>query len=297
VFEVSLSAPSGLPTSVDLSTKNGSAKSGSDFTTAFEVSDDGGASWVSASTATFAVEQTRLLVRVPVLSDATAEGDETFTLTASRSAGVTSNGSASATATITESATLSGGASHDVLAGGPAAETLNGNDGNDRLYGGAGADTLDGGAGHDVLVGGAGNDQLTGGAGVDVFRWELADHGAPGLPAQDRITDFDAAPVAAGGDVLDLRDLLVGEAPGPAGSAGNLGSYLEFDTSSVAGSTVIHVSTTGGFTGGTYSAAAEDLSITLTGVDLRASLGLGATANDNQVIEELMNRSKLAVGP
>jgi hypothetical protein len=63
----------------------------------------------------------------------------------------------------------------------------------------------------------------------------------------------------------------------------------------VAGQTTIRISSTGGFTGGTYAAGAEDQRITLTGVDLRAGLGLLASATDNQIIQELLTRNKLVV--
>ncbi|MES1162438.1 MAG: type I secretion C-terminal target domain-containing protein, partial [Rhizobacter sp.] len=149
-----------------------------------------------------------------------------------------------------------------------------------------------GGSGNDILYGGAGNDTLTGGTGADTFAWTLADRGTGGAPAKDAITDFDVAPVASGGDTLDLRDLLVG-ANHVGTDPGNLAKYLDFDTTSTPGSTVIHVSSTGGFANGSYSAASEDETITLQNVDLRAALGLGSGATDNQIITELLTRNKL----
>jgi Ca2+-binding RTX toxin-like protein len=141
-----------------------------------------------------------------------------------------------------------------------------------------------------VIVGGAGNDALSGGAGADVFAWSLADRGAPSTPAIDRISDFSLEPVAAGGDALDLRDLLQGSFNTLA-SPGNLQSYLDFSVAG--GNTEIRISSTGGFTDGTYSAAAEDQRIVLEGVDLVAGLGLAAGASDNQILQELLNRGKL----
>ncbi|MGH8789002.1 MAG: beta strand repeat-containing protein [Cupriavidus necator] len=82
---------------------------------------------------------------------------------------------------------------------------LTGSAGNDVLYGGAGDDQLTGSGGNDVLVGGAGADTLTGGAGSDTFRFLRAD-----AASVDTIGDFDVVPEAAGGDVLDLSDLLSG---------------------------------------------------------------------------------------
>ena len=185
---------------------------------------------------------------------------------------------------------LTGTAGADLLVGNAGNDTLNGGGGNDRLIGGAGNDRLIGGAGRDVLDGGAGNDVLTGGAGSDTFVWHLADRGPTGAPARDTITDFNAAPVSAGGDSLDLRDLLVG-ANHVGTSPGNLGSYLDFQVSG--GNTEIRISSAGQFTGGTYSSAAEDQRIVLQGVDIRSSLGLSASATDHQIIQELLTRGKL----
>ena len=158
------------------------------------------------------------------------------------------------------------------------------------------ADTLNGngGIGNDTLNGGAGSDTLTGGSGADVFAWTLADRGPAGAPPTDTITDFSIAAPAAGGDLLDLRDLLQGEAKAGV-SAGNLERYLDFDTTTSAGNTIIHVSSTGGFAGGVYSAAAEDQRIVLTGVDVRsvAAFGLTALATDNDIINQLLQRGKL----
>lgn len=158
------------------------------------------------------------------------------------------------------------------------------------------ADTLNGngGIGNDTLNGGAGSDTLTGGSGADVFAWTLADRGPAGAPPTDTITVFSIAAPAAGGDLLDLRDLLQGEAKAGV-SAGNLERYLDFDTTTSAGNTIIHVGSTGGFAGGVYSAAAEDQRIVLTGVDVRsvAAFGLTALATDNDIINQLLQRGKL----
>ncbi len=150
-------------------------------------------------------------------------------------------------------------------------------------------------AGADLIVGTAGADHLLGGGGADVFKWNLGDHGLPGAPVEDRIGDFNPASRSAGGDVLDLRDLLQGESLSC--GTGNLANFLDFDTASLPGSTVLRVSSSGGFTQGQYNACAEDQRIVLEGVDLRSSLGLGGQASDTQIIQELLNRNKLEVGP
>ena len=89
--------------------------------------------------------------------------------------------------------------------------------------------------------------------------------------------------------MLDLRDLLQGE------THDNLLQYLDFDTTSTPGSTHIRISTTGAFTDTASDSGAEDQRITLSNVDLRASLGLDAQASDHQIINELMQRGKLLV--
>jgi hypothetical protein len=191
---------------------------------------------------------------------------------------------------------LTGTTGSDFLGGGGGNDTITANVGDDRILGGAGDDGISAGAGNDVIVGGAGNDTMAGGPGSDVFQWQFADRGVGGSPAIDVITDFDPAARAAGGDVLDLRDLLAGESR--AGGTGNLDRYLDFDTTSTPGSTIIRISSNGGFVGGTYSAIQEDERITLAGVDLRTTLGLGAGSSDSQVIQELLNRNKLVTdGP
>jgi len=176
------------------------------------------------------------------------------------------------------------------LIGGSGNDTLEGGEGRDVLSGGTGDDRLMGGGGDDVLQGGEGDDRLTGGAGADVFAWHLGDAPAAGAGrATDTITDFDVRSASAGGDVLDLRDLLQGE------NASNLTQYLDFDTSSTPGSTIIKVSTAGGFAGGTATEAAENQRIVLEGVNLRADLGLPGGASDADVINKLMSLNKLVV--
>ena len=181
--------------------------------------------------------------------------------------------------------TLVGGTGDDLLSGDAGNDNLQGGTGNDTLRGGTGNDTLSGGDGNDVLVGGAGTDILTGGLGSDVFKWSLADAGAKGSPATDTVTDFNVASVAAGGDVLDLRDLLSAE--NHVVGTGNLSSYLHFEKAGT--DTVVHVSSTGDFAAG-FNAAKEVQTITLTGVDL-----IGGFSNDQQVIQSLLNANKLLV--
>ncbi len=162
------------------------------------------------------------------------------------------------------------------------------------LEGSSGADHLQGGGGNDVLDGGAGSDHLFGGFGNDVFKWDLADRGTPGAPAIDTVHDFDLSPTASGGDMLDLRDLLGGALQ--AGGADKLAQYLDIDTQSQPGSTVLHISTQGGFADGEFKASAEDQRIVLDGVNLRDALSLGAGASEDQMLQELIHRNKIETG-
>jgi hypothetical protein len=78
-------------------------------------------------------------------------------------------------------------------------------------------------------------------------------------------------------------------------------NFLDFDTQSQPGSTVIHVSANGSFQAETLSGnsnsndCADQQHIVLANVDIRASLGLDAQANDHQIIAELVQRGKLLV--
>ncbi|WP_372828495.1 beta strand repeat-containing protein [Polaromonas sp.] len=173
-------------------------------------------------------------------------------------------------------------------------DVLTGGSGDDRLDGGAGNDTINGGAGRDLIIGGQGNDTLTGGLGSDVFQWKLGDGGTAGSPAVDTITDFGTATRAAGGDVLDLRDLLVGERAGTILGQDNLANFLHFEKSGA--DTIVHISTTGGFSSDPHAVGspsstvlgAADQKIVLSGVDM-----IGVYTTDQQVIQDLLTKGKL----
>ncbi len=180
---------------------------------------------------------------------------------------------------IVESATngvyqIRSGAIHD---GDNQDEQIIGSAGRDIINGGGGNDTIDGAAGSDTLRGGAGDDLLTGGLGSDTFVWAFGDQGTAAAPARDTISDFNIAPKAAGGDVLDLRDLLVGEQH--ANGTGNLTDYLHFSKSG--SNTVIDIKPTGN--GDVLQ------QITLSGVDLTAN----STLNDQAIIQDLLTKGKL----
>ncbi|WP_448173876.1 VCBS domain-containing protein [Rhizobacter fulvus] len=210
-------------------------------------------------------------------------------------------GYSTATLTLTETTTggimggngadlLNGTAGADVISASGGNDTLNGLGGNDVLAGGTGNDILIGGAGSDVLWGGAGSDTLTGGTGTgtdtssNTFAWTLNEQGTSASPAVDTITDFNKAAASSGGDVLDLRDLLIGEYHNAFQPNGNLTDFLHFTTS--AGTTTIEVKSHGV---GTSSA---DEKIVLTGVDLTNG---GALNTDQLIIQDLLSKGKLVV--
>lgn len=129
--------------------------------------------------------------------------------------------------------TMRGNGANNTLSGLDGDDALVGNSGRDRLFGGSGSDIISGGNGNDRLDGGAAGDQLTGGAGVDTFDYNaLADAG-------DTISDFTAG---AGGDVIDLADLLDGL--GYVGSDAFADGYVEFTQSGA--NTLVRIDANGG---------------------------------------------------
>ncbi|MCB1845038.1 MAG: type I secretion C-terminal target domain-containing protein, partial [Halioglobus sp.] len=113
-----------------------------------------------------------------------------------------------------------------------------------------------------VQVEGSLDAPLLGTAGDDVFVWELADIGTPGNPDADTVLRFGSE----GNDVLDLSDLLVDANPGEGGDIGDLDQFLNITSDGT--DTVVRVSSSGGFAGGSFDPAAVDQTITLIGVDL-----------------------------
>ncbi|MDP3608640.1 MAG: Calx-beta domain-containing protein, partial [Methylophilus sp.] len=104
-FTVSLSYASGVDTTVSLALTDGTAAGlgvdyGSTGANNLQVSFDGGATWSNATSATIPAGTTSFVVRTPVIDDALNEFNETFSLTATTTAGATSNLSASAQTTI-----------------------------------------------------------------------------------------------------------------------------------------------------------------------------------------------------
>ena len=87
------------------------------------------------------------------------------------------------------------------------------------LTGTRGADTIVGSAGDDVITGNQGNDVLFGMAGADTFDYNRLTNGN----GTDTIMDFETG---AGGDVIDLSDLLVGYESGTS----DLADFIIVDT-------------------------------------------------------------------
>jgi|GEM_PF-1891927 len=164
-----------------------------------------------------------------------------------------------------------------------AGNMLLGTDKSEILLAGDGNDTLHGGKGDDVLVGGKGNDTLIGGEGSDTFRWEFNDQGTTASPAVDRIKDFSMDKASAGGDVLDLKDLLVGE------TDGNLTKYLNFKQDPAnSNNTILEINTKGQIGQG------ADQKIVLEGVNLTHD-GDGHPLSNQAIINDLLQKGKLNV--
>ncbi|WP_415830398.1 VCBS domain-containing protein, partial [Bordetella flabilis] len=183
---------------------------------------------------------------------------------------------------------IHGGSGDDIIYGQGGNDQLYGDAGNDIIYGGegsnllhggAGNDTLTGGSGSDTLIGGQGNDTLIGGGGGDTFKWELHDQGTNSAPAVDTIKNFNTNAASAGGDVLDLHELLQNP------TDGDLSKYLHFTKQGA--DTVVNVSTTGHAqdAGGN----AFDQKIVLQGVDLTNN----GTLQDAAIINDLLQKGKL----
>jgi hypothetical protein len=200
---------------------------------------------------------------------------------------------AAVTIATQNSTTLTGNGLDNILVGGTGKDTLTGNEGSDVLVGGVGNDALDGGTGRDLLIGGAGNDTMTGGAvgdlTSDTFYWELADAGTVATPAIDTINNFSTLAASAGGDILNIKDLLTGEAA----NAASLDNYLHFQFSG--GNTTIYLSAAGAFSDNNVvgapptNVANNDVQqIVLTGVNL-----VGTFTTDQQVIADLITKQKL----
>jgi VCBS repeat-containing protein len=110
--------------------------------------------------------------------------------------------------------------------------------GSTAFNGTAGADIMHGTSANDIINGGAGDDILSGSLGSNMF---LFSQGSlqPGA-AGDHILDFKVAAPGAGGDVLDISDLLSHAGVDSVAFNGHEASYLSA-TTSAAGNTTIAI--------------------------------------------------------
>ena len=123
---------------------------------------------------------------------------------------------------------------NDVMIGTLLHDTLVGGSGDDVIIGNGGGDVIDGGLGHNLLAGGAGQDSfLFNAPGGDVNAWINA---LKSGQVHDTITNFDAA----GGDVIDITDLLPGFNP----ASSILSEFVHLEE--VGGNTEISVNPDGG---------------------------------------------------
>jgi Ca2+-binding RTX toxin-like protein len=178
-YTVSLSSSSTQTITVQYSTANGTALSGSDYTT-------------TTGTLTFNPGVTRQTISIPILNDAINEANETFTVKLTSPTNAILGGTATVTTTITD--TLSASTTTTLAAN---VENLL-LTGNTAVYGtgNAGNNVITGNRAANILNGKAGIDTLTGGIGTDTFVFQF---GQSLVANSDRITDF-----AIGTDKIDL---------------------------------------------------------------------------------------------
>jgi hypothetical protein len=151
-YTVTLNAAGTQPLTVQYATSNGTASSGSDYTS-------------TSGTLTFNPNVTSQTITIPILNDAVSEADETFTLTLSNPTNGTLGSTTSVVTTITDTlaasstTTLPSGVENLTLTDGTDANGT-GNTGNNLLRGNSANNTLKGGGGLDSLTGGFGKDQF-----------------------------------------------------------------------------------------------------------------------------------------
>ena len=243
-IDVNLDVPSTVPVTVKVSTEDGSAKAGSDYTAVTE-------------TLTFDPGVTSKRVRIPIPDDSTLEPDQFFYVNLTDAVGapvakakakVIINGEPGQNPSDIEDGSpykdyliggdgddtisgfesddtldggvgndiLDGGTENDSLVGGLGDDSLFGGDGNDTLQGDQGNDTLDGGLGNDILKGGDGNDTLSDDAGDDTLDGGLGNDILKGGDGNDTLSDDagdDSLVGGAGDDSLvggDGKDILNG---------------------------------------------------------------------------------------
>ncbi|WP_428035516.1 VWA domain-containing protein [Amphritea sp.] len=160
-------------------------------------------------------------------------------------------------------------------------QTITGTDSSETLDGAAGNDILDGGLGNDILIGGAGDDLLIGGIGADTFDWNGGDQGTIPMPASDHIQDFVVAD-----DKLDLSGLL--DSLGMT-DPGVVESYLSL-TENASNQAVLSVKDSAG-----GNVVQEIVLDNVSIQDLKADLSLDPGITNNDLLNQLIDQSKLIV--
>ncbi|BFM39753.1 Calx-beta domain-containing protein [Synechocystis sp. LKSZ1] len=151
-YTVTLNTAGSKPLTVQYTTSNGTASSGSDYIS-------------SSGTLTFNPGVTSQAINISILNDALSEADETFTLTLSNPSNGMLGSTPSVVTTITDTlttaitTTLPAGVEKLTLTG-SAAVNGTGNAGNNSLTGNDAINTLKGGGGVDILTGGNGYDRF-----------------------------------------------------------------------------------------------------------------------------------------
>ncbi len=181
VYTVTLNTASTQSITVQYATSNGTATSGSDYTS-------------TTGTLTFNAGVTTQTITIPILNDSVNEADETFSLTLSNPTNALLGSTKSVTTTITDTLTAS---VTTTLSANVENLTLTGTAAIDGT-GNTAANVITGNSGNNVLKGGGGLDDLTGMAGSDTF--DLT--GIIAAANRDTITDF------LTGDVIRLSDNL-----------------------------------------------------------------------------------------
>lgn len=170
---------------------------------------------------------------------------------------------------------LGGDADGDKLSG---IENVAGSFFNDALTGDAEANALSGGFGNDTLAGGAGADRMSGGVGSDVFVFGGLAEAATGT---DVITDFRTAPPTAGGDKLDIGDLVADFVGAPAALADLVTQgFLSFTGADANKATVVNYDADGS----AADAGATGTLVVLSGVGFTDQAAALAALTDNIVI-------------
>jgi hypothetical protein len=211
-FPVTLTNPSVAPVSVEVSTADGSAFEGSDYS-------------ATSSLVSFVPGDTVQSITVDTIGDTVDEQpDETFLVQLSSPSGATID-DGTGRGTIHESGppkcpgqqgkvgnhivgtggadTLVGTNGRDIICGLGGPDNLKGRGGTDLLIGGPGTDTLLGGGHRDTMFGGGGADRLAGGDGPDFLFGGAGADRVQGGAAADKLVGNRGADTVLGGAGFD----------------------------------------------------------------------------------------------